>query len=148
MGPEFFIPESTMLWLAEQVKIAVMDARDVKGDPSDPPIRVETIAPYAAAQAAVEFMAMFTLTKQALIMVAKKRQAVTEIEITSGMIDAGEAVLNCACDHAEIPPLWSVISSAKDVYTAMETARRAQANAGRARHAATRARGADSRDER
>jgi hypothetical protein len=50
------------------------------------------------------------------------------VHMTSEMIKAGEAVLDRACEAPEIAPLWSVLSAARDVYTAMELARRSQAS--------------------
>lgn len=55
----------------------------------------------------------------------------SEIEITPQMIEAGEAVLDRACDQAEVPTSWSLISAAKDVYIAMENARSRQAPSAR-----------------
>jgi hypothetical protein len=44
-------------------------------------------------------------------------------KITPAMIEAGEAVLSRALDQVDLQPFWSVISAARDVYTAMEFVR-------------------------
>ena len=73
---------------------------------------------------------------------------VDEIEITPAMIAAGEVVLDRACDQAEVPASWFLISAAKDVYIAMENVRCRQVSSGRKRSSAARAQGADNQNGR
>jgi hypothetical protein len=60
---------------------------------------------------------MFTLTQQALNMVAKKRHAVTEIEITPEMIAAGADAAQGACGDQLVESHYPRIAEA--VFSAM-----------------------------
>jgi hypothetical protein len=88
--------------------------------------------------------AIITLTKVTLNVESPARDRPDdEIKITSAMIEAGEAVLDRACDRAEVPASWSLLSAAKDVYIAMENVRCCQVSSGRKSYSAARAQGAD-----
>lgn len=48
------------------------------------------------------------------------------ITVSAEMAAAGEKVLLQACERAEIPTAFSVLTAARDVYIAMETTKRAR----------------------
>ena len=63
-------------------------------------------------------------------------RAGSQARITDAMVRAGEAVLEAACESADIfPPSYSVVTSAREVYIAMERARTLRARGGSRRFA-------------